>query len=459
MSVRSVVELVDERRHKIKTLEDMVERAKTEGDRNFTPDERASMDALEKEIKALKVQIEERMDHERRLERVGAHVDTLSQPLDPDDTALSRGGQPHSPRGAPYPRVLTRTRKLTAFVNADGSLDERGAYRSGMWLAGSLGNEKAFRWCQSHDIHVRAMSEGINTAGGAYVPEETSQRIIDLRESYGVFRQNTFIEPMARETKNIVREVSGPTAYFVGEGVELTESDIAVDLVKLVAKKLAVRTRVSSELEEDSMIDIGDRFADRAAWALALKEDQTGFNGDGTSTYGGLQGISNKFTNNTGFAGVLQTTDIDTYAEVTNIHLGNLMALLPGYVVNPKWFVSRAAWAAMFQRLAIAAGGNTVQNIEGGFGMFYMGFPIVISQVMNATLSGDITADTVMVLFGDLALASTLGDRRGMVLKRSDEKHWETDEIALKLTERMDINVHNIGDATDAGAVVAMIAH
>jgi hypothetical protein len=66
MAVRSIPELIDERRHKIKTLEDMAERAKAEGDRNFTPDEQASMDALDGEIKQLTTEIDDREAHEVR---------------------------------------------------------------------------------------------------------------------------------------------------------------------------------------------------------------------------------------------------------------------------------------------------------------------------------------------------------------------------------------------------------
>jgi HK97 family phage major capsid protein len=125
-----------------------------------------------------------------------------------------------------------------------------------MWLAAANGDEKAFRWCQNQDMEVRAMSEGVNTKGGVLVPDELSQRIIDNRESYGVMRQNAYIEPMGSDVKNISRQTGGNTAYFVGEGADLTESDAAYDNVKLVAKKLAVSTRISSELEEDADIDV-----------------------------------------------------------------------------------------------------------------------------------------------------------------------------------------------------------
>jgi HK97 family phage major capsid protein len=134
------------------------------------------------------------------------------------------------------------------------------------------------------------------------------------------------------------------------------------------------------------------------------------------------------------------------------------MGLLPGYVQNPKWYVSRMGWAGMFQRLAMAGGGNTIQTLGTGEGMVvpqYMGFPVIISQVMQSVQTT--LNDLVMCMFGDLNLACSMGDRRGIVIARDTSTYFTTDQIALKATERVDIKCHNLGDATTPGAIVAMI--
>ena len=60
-------------------------------------------------------------------------------------------------------------------------------------------------------------------------------------------------------------------------------------------------------------------------------------------------------------------------------------------------------------------------------------------------------------LFGDIAMAATFGDRRGMTVARSTEYKFAEDQIAIKATERFDINIHDIGDTTNAGPVVALM--
>ena len=351
------------------------------------------------------------------------------------------------------PRTYARYQKLRAFKGPNA---ERDAFHCGMWLAAISGNERAARWCATHNIQVRAMSEGVNTQGGVLVPTILAQRIIDQREEHGVFRQHAFIEPMSSDVVDISRQTSGLTPVFVGEGVSITESTSAWDAVKLVAKKLAAETRTSSELEEDAMINLADRFAIDVGKGFAEKEDQCGFNGTGTSTFGGIFGLTEKIDDGTHTASIITTSTLDSFAEVTNDELTKMVGALPEFAQeNAKWFCSRVGWAAVFQRLAVAGGGNTIQTLTGPkIERSYMGYPIVISQVLPTSTAATGLNGDIAFLLGDLSLSSTMGTRRDITLKRSEEKHWSTDEIAYKATERFEIVNHNLGDTSDAGPMI-----
>ena len=54
-------------------------------------------------------------------------------------------------------------------------------------------------------------------------------------------------------------------------------------------------------------------------------------------------------------------------------------------------------------------------------------------------------------------MSASMGDRRGMTISRSTEYKFAEDQIAIKGTERFDINVHNTGDTSTAGSVVALM--
>ena len=96
---------------------------------------------------------------------------------------------------------------------------------------------------------------------------------------------------MAGDTPSDPRRRGGVTAYWVGESQSTSYSDKTWDRVRLTAKKLMALTRVSNEINEDAVINLGDDYAREIVYAFAAKEDQAGFNGDGTSAYGGITGI------------------------------------------------------------------------------------------------------------------------------------------------------------------------
>lgn len=107
----------------------------------------------------------------------------------------------------------------------------------------------------------------------------------------------------------------------------------------------------------------------------------------------------------------------------------------------------------MFRRLAAAGGGNTIQTLAGDLGYAFAGRPIVISQKLPAqgTVTGQIVA-----YYGDLSKAVAFGDRRTVTIKRSDERYFDTDQIGIMGTERVDIVVHDVGTTSVTGPLVAL---
>ncbi len=351
-------------------------------------------------------------------------------------------------------------------TTANGKSAAEKAGRFGYFIAASIGKSWARKFCQENDIPLmysdggedatKAHVETVNTSGGYLVPEEFETTLIDLREQYGVFRQNVRVTPMARDTKVVPKRASGLTAYYVGENASITESTKGWSRIQLIAKKLAVLAKYSSELDEDSIINVGDDLAGEIAYAFANAEDNAGFVGDGTSTYGGIVGVSPAINAVSSNAGINTQASGNTWAAITLADFNATKAKLPQYATvrgNCRWFVSMPFWSSVMEKLALAAGGVTsLEILSGTSNPRFLGYPVVIAQVLPAATA----VATISALLGDLNLATVMGDRRQSTIAFSEHLNFAEDEIAIRGTERFDINMHAPGTSTTAGPVVAL---
>lgn len=304
------------------------------------------------------------------------------------------------------------------------------------------------------NFHAKATghSEGNNADGGFLVPDQFDTELVWLREQYGVFRQNCRVKPMSSDTLSFSRKTGNHTAYWVGEGATNTTTKMAFDRITLVAKKLRADGYLTEELSEDAAIALGDEAARDIAWGFAYQEDLAGFVGDGTSTYGGIQGLNSKLLGLSGtvanIAGAYETTN-NTFATLTIAEFYGLMAKLPQYAKqSAKWFCSSTFYELAMQRLAAGVGGVTMTEIKNGVPQqYFLGYPVQIAQVLP---SADPSANQTVCWFGDLSQAAYLGDRRGFTFKTTDVggNAWANDEIAYKATERIDIVCANLGNAS-----------
>jgi HK97 family phage major capsid protein len=334
------------------------------------------------------------------------------------------------------------------------------AYTAGMWFKATLlDNAEAKDWCKSRGISIaKAQGEGVDSAGGFLVPEELMANIIVLREQFGIFRQECQVVPMGSDTLNWPRRTGGLTAFFTGENQAATESAASWDNVNLTAKKCAVLTRMSTEIEQDAVVAIADWLVGEMAYAFASKEDDCGFLGDGSSTYGGMRGLTvlavdgnhnaSKFTASAGH---------NTFGTLTLADYTGLMGTLPQYAIGgAKFYMSQQGFYASVANLVAGAGGNRLDILAEAVQKRLLGFPVTVAQKLPIGLTSQTTQ--AMLFFGDLTKAAMMGERRGVTIKRSDHRYFENDQIGLLGTERFDVNIHDFGSNTAAGPLVAMVA-
>lgn len=439
-----------------------------DADGNRIPDVEVSADDLAA-LETLQASIAELTKKAEEAEKVEAQVEEAAR----SNRAAMRVASttvsttlPHPARATTVSNALTfseftvpknqrRGGRLKSFsAERAGSRDkaEATAFAFGQWSLACMGQRKAQQWCADHGVELvsekRTMGETSNGLGGFLVPHQFDSTIIDLREEYGMFRQHTNVVTMSRDTASRPRRAGGVTAYWVGESDAITQSDKSWDQVSLVAKKLGAIAKISNELDEDAIINVGDDIAFEIGYAFAVAEDDAGFIGDGSSTYGGVTGVTRKLrdlsSTRADIAGLVVASG--AISTITLANLNTVKSRLPVYAQkNAKWFVSNTVYADVFEKLALAAGGATAESIVNGAAtQRFLGYPVVLVPSMPSATA----TDTVVALLGDLSMASMLGDRRQTSVAFSDSalNAFEKDEIVIRGTERLDIVVHDVGN-------------
>jgi HK97 family phage major capsid protein len=418
--------------------------------------------AIPGEIDAIEKQIG---DAQSLSDRLGASREFLNGRQGMQSVAAQLANQDTEAKFDAIKNTRGKTRFLS-LVTKDRESAQLAGYRFGQFLKASMSrNAKSIEFCKkngipiqrSEDAYQAGHTEGINEDGGFLVPAEFENLMIDLREEFGVFRQRARISPMASDTKSRPRRKSGLTAYFVGEADDAAESKKGWDRVNLTAKKLMVLTKYSSELGEDATIGMGDDLAGEISYAFSQTEDTCGFIGTGISTHGGIVGVAKRlldvYTTAGGVGCILGAGN--NYSELTLANFQKVVGALPKYADGPgvAWYCHKVFFYEVMVKLAMAAGGVPAAEIVNGIAPRFMGYPVIFSQVMPKAEANS----QIPVTFGNLALAADFGDRRATTIAMSEHADFDTDEIAVRGTERFDINVHSVGDATNAGPIVGLM--
>lgn len=457
--------LMAKKAEKLAAMEQLINAA---DDGMLTAEDQVSFDAMKAEVTNLTASIN---SLEKTLADKAANEVAMKNTPIPTAVGVSGDGKPLQTESqiiVPAQAQRWSTGNLKSFKDA------KDAYSAGMWLGASLGNKRAMQWCNEHGLVLEAVSQGSNNGNGGYlVPEVLSSSIIELLNIYGAFRKNTTVIPMTSDTLSMPRRSGGLTAYFVNDDSALTESTKTWDLVRLVAKDAGIITRVANDLIGDAIIPIMDNLTTEMAYTLAKLEDDCGFGGDGTSSYGGISGLSNRLISahsSTGISTGTMTYGVYRYdtgygwANVALADIAAMMALLPSYArVGAKFYTSPAFYNGVMIPLLAAAGGTPGYEIVNGYVQNkFLGYPVECCE----SISGTAAINTIVAYFGNLGLASKLGDRQQITIATSDSatvggvSAFERNQIALRAVERFDINVHDVGVAgSSAGAIVGLMSH
>jgi HK97 family phage major capsid protein len=277
-----------------------------------------------------------------------------------------------------------------------------------------------------------------------YVPQ-----IIELVFAYGAARQHGTVFPLGAGTVKLPRLQAGEDNFgFLGAGTagmsaSIAQKEVTATLVTFTANKFGGLIRIPTELEEDTFVPLGQFLARYIARQLAKGEDLTMFLADGSSTYANIVGIAKYCQNNTAYLQVLSTghtsTGSATIADFRAMRTLVNPAVLANMNANGR---SSAAYYLHPSFEALLVTFNTINNpliyvrlpdgtcTLDGYPIHWIG----VSSINSAT----VTVSTPFCFFGDLSYWH-LGERGTVRVEVSKEVFFQTDELAMRALERIDV--------------------
>jgi HK97 family phage major capsid protein len=332
-----------------------------------------------------------------------------------------------------------------AFVDAD----QAEAFAASTRLA-MMGGKNYGQKANDLEIAKKAQVEYSNTLGGFLVPEEFVAQLVYLTEPVGVARKISNVVRMSRDLQRIPRKTGIATMSWVGEGQAGTVADNGYDQVELAARKLQLLMQASNELLEDSAVNIADDLANSMREAYDKAIDESYFNGDGTSTYGGYLGLKNALPSSAYVAASGTAWSNITASDFT----GALGVLQNVNSARIAMVCSRQFFFQVMLRLEKAT--SQFKELAGpalaGADASFLGYPVYFSQVMPTASA----ATTSSVYLGDFVGGSMVGERRDLTIASSEHAAFSSDSWQWRATARASVNIHGDGKASTYGPIVAI---
>jgi HK97 family phage major capsid protein len=299
------------------------------------------------------------------------------------------------------------------------------------------------------NLGVQQRGGGVLSTTDVPLPTIFMPQIVELVFAYGAARQYATLFPLGSGQVKLPRLKAGEDDFgYLGIGTagmsqNVPQKEVTAELVTFNANKMGGLIRIPTELEEDTFIPVGQFLARYIARQFAKTEDKTLFLGDGTPAYANQTGISAYCVANTAYllrlgAGKTMPSNstVDDFrnlrAQVNPAILGNMAAngqTNAAYYLHPSF----EPLLRSFNKYPNFVIFETVNGKP-----MFDGWPVRWIGVSQPYSETAVAPSTPLAFFGDLSYWY-LGERGTPRVEISREVFFQTDELAMRALERIDI--------------------
>lgn len=331
----------------------------------------------------------------------------------------------------------------------DGISDRTSKYLGGLYLLGSVEQAGAQMRSSVRELYrgeIKSIlgfdieSKSALTSSDIPLPVDYSGDIVELVYQYGVARKVGTVLPLGAASFKLPKLTSSPTFGLIAGSGTVTEKSPQAGWVTFAAEKFGGLVRMPSEIEEDSIIGMGQFLVRYSARQMAQVEDYNFFRSTGGASGqdGTAEGLTKSVVTDTMFVynGGASNSGKTAQSDATLADFRTLRTKPSGAILGRAKYYVHPTYEALFCTF------NTSSTVTpylatGPNGPTLDGFPIVWVPDMPA-YSTTASASLVHALFGDASF-NYLGIRGGMRFDTSREAGFTTDEVLVRALERLTI--------------------
>lgn len=301
------------------------------------------------------------------------------------------------------------------------------------------------------DVEFHDLVKGTTTAGGFTVPTTFVARLYEHLVERAAVRQTRaeVLTTSSGETMLIPKTTThGADAAIVAEGGPITEADPAFGQVTLGAYKYGKLVQVSSELAQDTGIDLLGYVARSAGLALGQGSGAHFVTGTGTAGGGGAQpeGVMTNIT-----AGKTMptgnTAGFTTAGTAADSLFDTIHSVVSGYRQRGEWLMNDTTLAAARKIRDTTNQYIWQPGLQAGIPDRLLNYPVITDpNVAPFGVSAKVAA------FGDFSLYYVIRDVDSVRFERSDDFAFSTDLITFRAIIRTD------GRVVDTTAVKSLVS-
>jgi HK97 family phage major capsid protein len=284
------------------------------------------------------------------------------------------------------------------------------------------------------------------TTSDVPLPLQYGGEIRELISDFGVVRRRMSPYPIGMGTAKPARMGTRPAFASISMSAVFGEKSPTVTLASLESHKIGGIVRLPREIDEQSVLAMGQFLARYGAVEFARVEDTWGFLADGNSTYENVKGIVQIARDNTKTL-VLASTKTKP-SDATLADFRTLRAKVNKAALNGRLsaYYLDSTWETALPGFRTTAEPNVYQRLPDGSAVLD-GYPIVWTDVLEPYATAD-DADKPIAVFGALSFW-WMGEHGTPRIDTSDQVWFANDQLAVRFIEEIDFDYAAI-DATAA---------